>query len=155
MEDKTFHTFTEYLKKDSNSLTPSMEDYLEMIYRLSLINGFARVNELAEALNVQPPSCTKMVQKLSEAKFIKYEKYGVIILTPYGNELGNTLLERHNITEKFLRLINVKEENILTETEKIEHTLSLETFNSLKSLVEFLSDNPNVLKEFYKFLSCR
>ena len=39
-----------------------MEDYLEMIYRLSKENGYTRINELSNALNVQPPSATRMVK---------------------------------------------------------------------------------------------
>lgn len=151
MDDRSFYTFTEYFKKDFNLITPSMEDYLEMIYRLTLSQDFARVNELAEALNVQPPSCTKMVQKLSEANLISYEKYGVLKLTEEGQLLGKALLERHNIIENFLKLIGVKEENILSEAEKIEHTLSSETLHCLNDLVGFLSNNTSILEDFYDF----
>ena len=66
-----FFTFREYMRKDQELLTPSAEDYMEMIYRLSQKNGFTRVNDLASALNVQPPSVTKMIQKLAELKLIK------------------------------------------------------------------------------------
>jgi len=38
MESKKFYTFSEYMKKDVNSLTASMEDYLEMIYRGEFIH---------------------------------------------------------------------------------------------------------------------
>lgn len=31
-----------------DALTPSVEDYIEMIYRLSQTNGYTRVNDLAE-----------------------------------------------------------------------------------------------------------
>ena len=61
---KDFYTFREYMKNVDKLLTASMEDYLEMIYRLSYDNGFTRIHELSSALNVQPPSATKMVQKL-------------------------------------------------------------------------------------------
>jgi Mn-dependent DtxR family transcriptional regulator len=43
-----------------------------------------------------------MVQKLTEAGFLKYEKYGIIFLTDQGREIGEFLLKRHNIIEKFL-----------------------------------------------------
>ena len=44
------------------------------------------------ALNVQPPSVTKMIQKLSEINLIKYEKYGVIMLEDKGLKLGKASL---------------------------------------------------------------
>lgn len=54
MDNRNYHTFSEYMKKNENLLTASMEDYLEMIYRLSLDTGFTRINELSDALNVHP-----------------------------------------------------------------------------------------------------
>jgi Iron dependent repressor, metal binding and dimerisation domain./Iron dependent repressor, N-terminal DNA binding domain. len=116
---KDFYTFSEYMKKDDDTLTASMEDYLEMIYRLSDESGFTRIHELSDALNVQPPSATKMVQKLAELKLIKYEKYGVIMLEEKGKQLGKALIKRHNIIFDFLNILGVSETEILTETEKL------------------------------------
>ena len=45
--DKKFYTFNEYLRKNEKLLSPSEEDYMEMIYRLSLETGFTRVSILA------------------------------------------------------------------------------------------------------------
>ena len=59
MTKNDFYTFNEYMKKEDNCLTASMEDYLEMIYRLSLNTGFTRIHELSNVLNVKPPSATK------------------------------------------------------------------------------------------------
>lgn len=132
------------MKKEDNSLTASMEDYLEMIYRLSLNNGSARVHELSDALNVQPPSATKMVQKLAELKLLKYEKYGVLILEEDGKILGEELLKRHNVIESFLRILNVSESVVLEETEKIEHTLSKQTTKCIQDFVQFINDNPEI-----------
>ncbi|WP_160687172.1 transcriptional regulator MntR [Clostridium sp. C2-6-12] len=151
MAKKDFHTFNEYMKKEVNSLTPSMEDYLEMIYRLSINNGFTRIHELSSALNVQPPSATKMVQKLSEIKMLKYEKYGIIILEENGKKLGEVLLNRHNTIEKFLRILNIPEGEILKETEKIEHTISEETTKCFQDFVEFIKKNPNIAEDFKNF----
>ena len=109
MAKNDFHTFNEYMKKEDNFLTASMEDYLEMIYRLSLNTGFTRIHELSNALNVQPPSATKMVQKLAEIKLLKYEKYGILVLEENGKMLGEALLNRHNIIEKFLRILDISE----------------------------------------------
>ena len=43
MLKNNFYTLNGYMKKENNFLTPSMEDYLEMIYRLSLNTGFTRL----------------------------------------------------------------------------------------------------------------
>lgn len=153
MNKKDFYTFNEYMKKEENSLTASMEDYLEMIYRLSLNNGFTRIHELSDALNVQPPSATKMVQKLAEQKLLKYEKYGVLMLEEDGIKLGSILLNRHNVIESFLRLMDISESQILEETEKIEHVISSVTTKSFNDFVQFINDNPDIITKFKAYRS--
>lgn len=148
MKNSDFHTFNEYMKKDDSSLTASMEDYIEMISRLSIKNGFTRINELSQALNIQPSSATKMVQRLSEMGYIKYEKYSVLFLEENGKEIGDWLIKRHKIIENFMRIIGVDASMVLQETEKIEHTLSNETTFRIKNLVDFLVDNPDIISRF-------
>lgn len=153
MDNNDFYTFSEYMKKEENSLTASMEDYVEMIYRLSAKNGFTRIHDLSEALNVQPPSATKMVQRLAELKLIKYEKYGVIMLQDAGKKAGESLLRRHNIIEEFLKILEIPSNEILEETEKVEHTISKGTVKHLEHFIMFMKDNPEIrskLKEYIK-----
>ena len=150
MSTENFHTFNEYMKKEEDNLTASMEDYLEMIYRLSSETNFTRIHDLANSLNVQPPSATKMVQKLSDYKLINYERYGIITLTEKGKNLGKFLLDRHNTIERFLRLLGISH-NILEQTEKIEHTISNDTLIYLKNFVDFISCNPKLMRSFNIF----
>lgn len=148
MSDKEFHTFREYMKHDG-SLTAAMEDYLEMVCRLSQAKGFTRINSLATALNVQPPSATKMVQKLSEMNLVNYERYGIITLSKQGQKLGNKLLERHNMIEDFLKLLGITK-GVLEETEKIEHTINTNTMKCLTKFVRFLKSRPDIISDFKK-----
>ena len=148
MTKNDFYTFNEYMKKEENSLTASMEDYLEMIYRLSLNTGYTRIHELSDALNCKPPSATKMVQKLAEIKLLKYEKYGILVLEEDGKVLGEALLNRHNVIESFLRILDISESEILEETEKIEHTISNQTTKCFQDFIKFIKDNPKIVIEF-------
>ena len=84
-----FYTDRGYEQKRQYELSPSMEDYLEMIYRLSKYEGYTRVNIIAESLNVKPASVTKMIKKLSNKNYLKYEKYGLIQLTKKGLQMGD------------------------------------------------------------------
>lgn len=154
MSDHEFFTFREYMRKDPELLSASAEDYVEMIYRLSRENGFTRVNDLATALNVQPPSVTKMIQKLSELKLIKYEKYGVIMLESSGDELGTALLKRHNLIESFLTFLNVSQ-GLLEETEKMEHTINAEVLCGIKDIVDFFHENLVLLQQFNDYRNLR
>lgn len=150
MQEQGFYTFREYMRKEQELLTASAEDYMEMIFRLSEKNGFTRVNDLAAALNVQPPSVTKMIQKLADLDLIKYEKYGVIMLEPYGQEIGKALLERHNLIENFLKYLNLTE-GVLEETEKIEHMINQDILLGIKDLVDFFRENPEMASTFKEF----
>lgn len=150
MDNEDFFTFSEYMKKEYDTLTASMEDYLEMIYRLSEQIGFTRIHDLAKSLNVQPPSATKMVQKLSELKFVNYEKYGIIILTDEGKKMGKYLLNRHNIIEGFFKVLGVSD-GLLEQTEKVEHTISNETVEYLRDFIAFIQERPDIISDFDMF----
>lgn len=137
------YTLAQFARDD---LSASMEDYLEMIYRLSRGQGQIRVNDLARALNVQPPSVTKMVKRLAGKGFLAYERYGVIILTDTGREMGRYLLDRHNMLEEFLRLIGVRR-RLLENVERIEHNLTPEATQCLFNLVDYLRQRPEIAAE--------
>lgn len=144
MENGEFHTFQGYMKKESGFLTASMEDYIEMICRLSAGSGFTRVNELSRSLHVQPSSATKMVRKLAEMGYVRYEKYSYLMLEESGRKLGEWLMMRHRIIEEFLRLIGVGEADVLQETEKAEHVLSRQTVLCLERFTAFLAGRPEI-----------
>lgn len=147
-----FHTVRGYeiLGKGKKLLTNSMEDYLEMIYRSSRKEGYIRINTLAEALNVQAPSASKMVQKLTKLGLLKYEKYGIIQLTEDGEKIGRFLLNRHRIIEEFLKTIGV-EENILLNTELIEHNVTTGALSKIEMLNDFFRSNPEILEKFNEY----
>ncbi len=147
-----FHTVRGYqlLMQNKNLLTSSMEDYLEMIYRNSLKEGYMRINTISELLNVAAPSATKMVQKLSKLGLLQYKKYGIIFLTDNGRELGKFLLERHNIIESFLKNLGA-DEDVLLETELVEHSISAGTLSTLNLFNKFLLLNPDLIQKFRDF----
>lgn len=132
-KNEKFYTVRGYELKIDEEITASMEDYLEMIYRCTDDNGFIRIGDLSEKLNVKPSSATKMVQKMAELSLLVYKKYGIIILTPKGKSLGKYLLNRHNIIEKFLKNIGIKED-ILMHTELIEHSIDKEIVKKLDKI---------------------
>lgn len=150
--DDIFYTARGYeIAAGENALTPSMEDYIEMIYRLSSEIGYTRVNDLAERLNVQPPSVTKMMQKLHEKALLSYEKYGMIHLTEEGKKLGEFFLQRHNTLKEFLALLDIRD--VQTKVEQMEHYVSYDTFQIISAFVDFLKDNNDILARFNEYRS--
>lgn len=135
MEEKSeFYTLTGYKIKNHYTLTESMEDYLEMIYR----NGNSiTVKNLSIFLNVRPSSVSKMAVKLKSLGYVYFETYGNIFLTDKGIEIGKYLLWRHSILESLLKFIN-RSEFCLEQVERIEHFVDNTT---LKNIERFLNDN--------------
>ena len=151
-ESEKFHTVRGYqlIEQHKKALTSAMEDYLEMIYRNSLVEGYMRINTLSELLNVQAPSATKMVQKLTALGLLDYKRYGIIFMTENGREIGKFLLERHNILEVFLKYLGVGE-SILIETELIEHNVTAGTLQKIQCLNQFFTVHHEFLLEFEEF----
>src|SRR5690625_4064188 len=127
--------------------TPSMEDYIEQIYNLINTKGYARVTDIAEALEVHPSSVTKMVQKLDKDNFVNYEKYRGFVLTDKGNKIGERLVFRHDLLEDFLEIIGVDEENIYDDVEGIEHHLSWNSIDRISDLVDYFKEDKSRMEE--------
>jgi len=134
IDNKQFYTFKSYTLLDENAITASMEDYLEMIYRIETSGDAVRIGVIAEKLNVKPSSATKMVANLKKHGLISAEKYGYIKLTPTGHELGKYLVFRHDTLHSFLCYVN-KSDNELTQVEKIEHFINAETLMNIEKLL--------------------
>ncbi len=147
-----FHTVRGYqlINQQGDTLTPAMEDYLEMAYRLCMQEQYTRIGRLSQLLHVKPSSASKMIFKLSQLGLLKYERYEIIFLTPSGKEIGAALLRRHNTVQAFLEL--VKSDDPLEETELIEHSLRPETVGRLDALLCFFTQHPTVKKQLQVFL---
>lgn len=151
-DNKNFHTVRGYeiLEKEKKNLTHSMEDYLEMIYRIYSKEGVIRISSISEALNVQPPSATKMVQKLTSLGYINYVRYGSICLTEKGEEVGRFLLERHEVIEEFFKNIGVEKE-LLINIELMEHNITKDALLRIKTLNHFFRDNIEIKKKLDEY----
>ncbi len=121
--------------------TPSMEDYLERIYLLIEEKGYARVSDIAEALEVHPSSVTKMVQKLDKSDYLVYERYRGLILTAKGKKIGKRLVYRHDLLEDFMKMIGVNEDTIYQDVEGIEHHLSWDAIDRIGDLVQYFQED--------------
>ncbi len=88
--------------------TPTMEDYIEVIYSLVKNKGYARSADIAEKLEVYPSTVTKMLKKLDVEGYIVYEKYRGIALTEQGEKMGEYALIQYIPFSNTIRLsINI------------------------------------------------
>ncbi len=130
--------------------TPTMEDYLERIYKLIEEKGYARVADIAEALDVHPSSVTKMVQKLDKNDYLIYERYRGLVLTAKGRKIGKRLVARHELLEDFMRIIGVDEKYIYKDVEGIEHHLSWDAIDRIGDLVQFFQEDKSRIEQLRK-----
>ncbi len=128
----------------------SAEDYLERIHELIEAKGYARVADIASSLKVRAASVTVMVQKLSRAGFVKYEKYRGLVLTDEGREVARLIQNRHATLSRFFSLVGLDAETQRADIEGIEHHLSPDTLEMLADLATYFEDNPEVLRAFQR-----
>jgi DtxR family Mn-dependent transcriptional regulator len=132
-------------------LTPSLEDYLEEVYRFSLTTESIRATDLSKKLAVSRPSVSKALMRLKEKEYILYQPYGTIELTNKGKTLGSFLVERNRLLQEFLFLI-CAQCDIAAEAEAMEHYLSKETIEALQALVKFIRNKPGLYDEFQIYM---
>lgn len=139
-EKDEFYTLNGYRINEKNNdekLTSSMEDYLEMICRLSAEKKGVRISDISEKLHVKPSSASKMMLLLKEKGYISFEKYGHISISEKGYKEGTYLLYRHKVINEFLCALN-NSDNELEQTEKIEHFIDKKTVENLKKFTDEL-----------------
>src|SRR5437660_10208170 len=89
--------------RDANpELTPSVEDYLKVIYHLSNQGGFAATSDIAAMLDVAPPSVSGMVKRLSETGLIEHVPYRGVQLTSQGPRAALRMIRRRRALEPYL-----------------------------------------------------
>lgn len=137
-DNEGFYTLKGYSMLENKSITSSMEDYLEMIYRICQKDEVVRINTLSELLHVKPSSATKMVENLKKQNLVTSKKYGYVTLTNIGIELGKYLVFRHDTIHRLLCYIN-KSDNELEQVEKIEHFINANTVDNIREFLNKLA----------------
>jgi DtxR family transcriptional regulator, manganese transport regulator len=116
-----------------------MEDYLEIVYELVQQKGYATLVDVAEYLNVRPPSVTTMMRRLDQSGLLNYEKYRGIRLTEKGMDIAKIIHDRHSVLSEFLKMIGVNEKIANEDAESMEHHLHPQTMRRLIELMRILN----------------
>ncbi|MEA2090027.1 MAG: transcriptional regulator MntR [Thermoproteota archaeon] len=131
--------------------TLNKEDYLEVIYLLIKEKGYAMNVDIASHLHVRASAVTAMMRGLDEEGYVVYEKYRGITLTPEGEKVAKSVVNRHSIINRFLRMLGVDEETAQKDTEDIEHNVDLKTLHCINMLLKFAENNPEWVKKYPPF----
>ena len=113
-------------------LLESGENYLETILVLREKGVSVRSVDIANEMGFSKPSVSRAVKNLKDGGFISVDDNGFIFLTDIGEETARKIYERHEIISAWLIDIGVDEKTALEDACRIEHDISVVTFEKLK-----------------------
>ncbi len=139
-------------------LTPSLEDYLEVIYQIIEEKKAARVKEIARRLGVNNSSVTGALKSLSAKGFLNYSPYDVITLTETGERIALDVIRRHEVLKKFFTDVLCIDSGEADEAAcRMEHAVTSGVLEKIVRFVEFTEicprSGPEWIEGFRKFCS--
>ena len=117
------------------NVNESAENYLETILMLSHSLPVVRSIDIAEELGYKKSSVSVAMKNLREKDYITVTKAGVIYLTESGKQIADMIYERHTFLSNWLEQLGVSQEIASEDACRIEHVISPESFNAIKSFV--------------------
>ena len=113
----------------------SAEDYLEAILMIQKKKGVVHSVDIANEKNFSKASVSVAMKKLRENGYISMEKDGAIKLLEPGLEIATKIYERHELLTDMFMALGVSPETAAEDACKVEHDLSIETFEAVKNYV--------------------
>ena len=110
----------------------SSEDYLETMLMLREEHGYIRSVDIAAHLGVTKPSVSYATKRLRENGYITMDKDGLITLTESGLEIAERIYEQLKVLTQLLISLGVSPQTAREDACKIEHDLSVETFDVIR-----------------------
>lgn len=113
----------------SGHLSDTVEDYLKVIYNLSVESNRVSTGHIAEILKVSPASVTDMVQRLAREQppLLDYLKHQGVALTKEGKKAALETIRHHRLLELFLHeILGYSWDQVHAEADRLEHVISEE-----------------------------
>ena len=114
----------------------SGEDYLEAVLVLQKKKDMVRSVDLARHMGFSKPSISHAVGVLKNGGFLTVDEDGYFHLTEDGREVAEKIYERHQFFTEQLVAVGVDRETAERDACRIEHVISEEAFEKLKTSVE-------------------
>jgi len=116
--------------------TPTLEEYLETIYKLSS-DGVAKPTQIADAMGVSGPTVTATLRRLESQGFVTRQGTDVV-LTAEGVTRSVDIVRKHRIAERFLvDVLGLDWDAAHEDACLLEHALSPRVVDALE---RFLGD---------------
>ena len=120
----------------AKQLHESGEDYLETILILRHKQGEVRSIDVVHEMELSKPSVSRAMGILREGGFININGGGYITLTEAGQQVAETIYERHRFFTEWLVSLGVSEETAAEDACRLEHDISAESFAKIKEFIE-------------------
>lgn len=120
-----------------SKLSSTLEDYLQVIFRLQQEKQFARVSDIACALKVARSAVTAALHSLSKKGLVNYHLYEPVTLSVRGRKMTESIVWRHRIIADFLEnVLAIPKDQAQLSADKMEHSVDA---NILDCFVCFLA----------------
>lgn len=119
----------------------SAENYLETILILSQRQPQVRSIDIATELGFSKPSVSVAMKNLRENGYVTVSEHGHISLTEKGLQIAETIYERHTLLSSWLEYLGVDSEIAVQDACRIEHVISPESFQAIKTHVAMGKNN--------------
>ncbi len=113
-------------------INESAENYLETILDLSSKLPAVRAIDIVHELGYKKSSVSVAMKNLREKEHITVSDEGFISLTATGLEIAQMIRERHQLLTAWLTKLGVPDEIASEDACKLEHVLSVESFEAIK-----------------------
>jgi len=120
-------------------LTPTLQDYLQAIYRIEREQKVARPKDISAAQRVASSTVTAALQSLAERGMINYEPYELITLTDRGRDRAEQLAMRHDIVRNFLEdILGLEAEQAEVTACDMEHAVDRQALERFICFLAFI-----------------
>ncbi len=126
------------------SYSSSEENYLKVIFQLSLSNEIVTTGTIAREMQAKDSSVTDMIKKLDKKGVISYKKYKGVTMTEPGKRQALSILRKHRLWEVFLvEKLKFRWDEVHDLAEQLEHIKSLVLINRLDEFLGFPKVDPH------------
>ncbi len=140
-----------FMTEKAKNLSSGLEDYVEAIYIAHLNNKPLKGAELARQLNISRASVSEALAKLVAKNLIKYNSYEAISITKEGIEEAKKVYEKHHTLEQFFEtVLGITKSEASENACKIEHIISQNVLNEMRSFTKFCQNNKEILDTYKK-----
>lgn len=142
---------------EDNQITHSAAHYLMAIKQLLEDHGYARVTDIAKALNITRGSCSISLKPLKKRGLVVEDENRFLKLSEEGQRLAELVELNDKLLEVlFGEVLGLDPDQAEIDACKIEHLLSIEASTRLSAFVKVWQSGEPEVAEFRKLLTrCR